>query len=464
MSFPDLVFSTAPDPRIRRRRDPAGAAAARSRRLPRAGGLARAARSALPRPASPAQRRRSSASTRPRARTLPLAVVGTGADPDAAALRDAVGTGIRTLTGFSTVARRRAVADDARCGARPRRARPSAATASTATSPRRRSPARRASSCTVRREPAPEELAAVTAAADAVALVKDLVSIPAEWLGPADFAERAVASVADLPVTVEVLDEAALRDARLRRHPRRRPGIRPAAAPRSARLRARGRRRATSRSSARASRSTPAACRSSRPASMVGMKYDMCGAATALAVLRAVATLGAAGPGHRVAVHRRQHALRSRDAARGCAAHARRHDRRGAQHRCRGPARARRRPRRGEPGAPGRDRRRRHADRRDHDRAGHPPRRRHGRRRRGRRVPRRRGRDRRARLAASAPGAHGRRARLPHRRPAEREDRRPRRRVAVRRAVPAPLRRPHVATRPTRRASPGCTWTSPASA
>ena len=52
------------------------------------------------------------------------------------------------------------------------------------------------SSCTAQRDPADEELAAVSAAADAVALVKDLVSIPAEWLGPADFAERAVESVA----------------------------------------------------------------------------------------------------------------------------------------------------------------------------------------------------------------------------------------------------------------------------
>ncbi len=39
----------------------------------------------------------------PQSTSLPLAVVGTGADPDAAAVRDAVGAGIRTLTGFPVV-------------------------------------------------------------------------------------------------------------------------------------------------------------------------------------------------------------------------------------------------------------------------------------------------------------------------------------------------------------------------
>ena len=40
----------------------------------------------------------------PEVSALPLAVVGTGATPDAAALRDAAGTAIRTLTGFPHVA------------------------------------------------------------------------------------------------------------------------------------------------------------------------------------------------------------------------------------------------------------------------------------------------------------------------------------------------------------------------
>jgi leucyl aminopeptidase len=45
---------------------------------------------------------------------------------------------------------------------------------------------------------------------DAVALIKDLVSIPAEDLGPADLAARAVGEAEGLPVSVEVLDEHAL--------------------------------------------------------------------------------------------------------------------------------------------------------------------------------------------------------------------------------------------------------------
>ncbi len=138
----------------------------------------------------------------------------------------------------------------------------------------------------------PDRLAAVTATAAAVALVKDLVSTPAEWLGPADFAAQATASVADLPVTVEVLDEAALlaggyggilgvgqgsdRPPRLVRLE-----YAPADATRHVALVGKGITFDTGGLSLK-----PAA-------SMVGMKYDMCGAATALAVLRAVATIGA---------------------------------------------------------------------------------------------------------------------------------------------------------------------------
>ena len=108
MSFPDLVFSTAPVresdadaillalPPLDRDDAPALEDWPGLREALLGDRLHRRAR------------RRSSASTRPRARQLPLAVVGTGADPDAAAVRDAVGAGIRLLTGFATVARRRA--------------------------------------------------------------------------------------------------------------------------------------------------------------------------------------------------------------------------------------------------------------------------------------------------------------------------------------------------------------------
>ena len=226
----------------------------------------------------------------PESTQLPLAVVGTGADPDAAAVRDAVGTGIRLLTGFSTVGIA-VVSDDATLW----RAAAEGATLGGyrfdgyKTEP----PKPRASRVIVHgaAEPAPEELAAVAAAADAVALVKDLVSIPAEWLGPAEFAERAVASVADLPVTVEVLDESALRDAGYGgilgvgqgsdRPPRLvRLDYAPADSTRHVALVGKG-------------ITFDTGGLSLKPAgSMVGMKYDMCGAATALAVLRAVAALG----------------------------------------------------------------------------------------------------------------------------------------------------------------------------
>ncbi len=139
-------------------------------------------------------------------------------------------------------------------------------------------------------EPDPAEITAISAAADAVALVKDLVSIPAEWLGPADFAERAAASVKGLPVTVEVLDENALRDGGYGgilgvgqgsdRPPRLvRLDYAPDGASRHVALVGKG-------------ITFDTGGLSLKPAnSMVGMKYDMCGAATALSVLRAVATL-----------------------------------------------------------------------------------------------------------------------------------------------------------------------------
>src|SRR5690606_23619307 len=135
-------------------------------------------------------------------------------------------------------------------------------------------------------EPAePGDLAAITAAAEAVALVKDLVSTPAEWLSPADFAPRAAAAVAALPVFVEILDEAALRDGGYGgilgvgkgsdRPPRLvRLDYAPEGADRHIALVGKGITFDTGGLSLK-----PAA-------SMVGMKYDMCGAATALAVLR----------------------------------------------------------------------------------------------------------------------------------------------------------------------------------
>lgn len=227
----------------------------------------------------------------PESTTLPLAVVGTGAAPDAGALRDAVGSAVRTLTGFATIAVAAPFADAGLW----------TAVAEGATlggyrfdGYKSEAPKARASRVVVHGS-APEDagtLASIIAAADAVALVKDLVSIPAEWLGPADFADRATASVEGLPVSVEVLDEDALREGGYGgilgvgqgsdRPPRLvRLEYAPEGATRHVALVGKGITFDTGGLSLK-----PAA-------SMVGMKYDMCGAATSLAVLRAVATIGA---------------------------------------------------------------------------------------------------------------------------------------------------------------------------
>jgi leucyl aminopeptidase len=227
----------------------------------------------------------------PESTSLPLAVVGTGADPDAAALRDAIGAAIRTLTGFSTVAVAAPLADEAHW---PAIAEGAALGGYRFDGYKSDAPKARAARVVVHGSaPADaDRLDAVTATASAVALVKDLVSTPAEWLGPADFAAQATASVEDLPVTVEILDEAALLEGGYGgilgvgqgsdRPPRLvRLEYSPAGATRHVALVGKGITFDTGGLSLK-----PAA-------SMVGMKYDMCGAATALAVLRAVASIGA---------------------------------------------------------------------------------------------------------------------------------------------------------------------------
>ena len=126
-------------------------------------------------------------------------------------IRDAVGTGIRTLTGFETVAVGVLGDVDAasltrrRAGRGPRRLRVRGIQERRSEEARL---ARRAARRCCRRTPSRPRRRTPTP----VALVKDLVAIPAEWLGPDDFARRAVESVADLPVDVQVFDEAALAD------------------------------------------------------------------------------------------------------------------------------------------------------------------------------------------------------------------------------------------------------------
>ncbi|MFF0910592.1 leucyl aminopeptidase [Microbacterium enclense] len=219
--------------------------------------------------------------------STPVAVAGAGASPDAAALRDAVGTGLRLLTGFSHVAVQslvdapwRPVAEGAALGGY------------RFAGYKADGPKQRAERVTVHTGEAPSEadVAAVAAVSGAVALVKDLVTTPAEWLGPADFAAAATEAVAGLPVEVEVLDEAALRDGGYGgilgvgqgsdRPPRMvRLDYAPAGAERHVALVGKGITFDTGGLSLK-----PAA-------SMVGMKYDMCGAATVLAVVKAAAEM-----------------------------------------------------------------------------------------------------------------------------------------------------------------------------
>jgi len=218
----------------------------------------------------------------------PVAVAGAGTAPDAAALRDAAGTGLRQLTGFAHVAVQslteaswRPIAEGAALGGYRFAGYKKKDAAKT-----------RAERVTVHTADAPsdEDVAAVAAVAGAVALVKDLVTTPAEWLGPADFAAAAVDAVDGLPVEVEVLDEDALREGGYGgilgvgqgsdRPPRLvRLDYRPAGAERHVALVGKGITFDTGGLSLK-----PAA-------SMVGMKYDMCGAATVLAVLRAAAQM-----------------------------------------------------------------------------------------------------------------------------------------------------------------------------
>ncbi len=225
----------------------------------------------------------------PEVTTLPLAVVGTGAEPDADAIRDAVGAAVRTLTGFDAVALALPFASHHITAA----AEGAALGGYRFDGYKTEGPKRRADRVILHgtEDPDAVDLTPARAAAAAVALVKDLVSIPAEWLGPADLAERAAEAVADLPVEVTAWDEAALREGGFGgilgvgqgsdRPPRLvRLDYAPENAVRHIALVGKGITFDTGGLSLK-----PAAA-------MVGMKYDMCGAATVLAVVRAVATLG----------------------------------------------------------------------------------------------------------------------------------------------------------------------------
>ncbi|WP_426325782.1 leucyl aminopeptidase [Microbacterium sp. E-13] len=227
----------------------------------------------------------------PEATSLPLAVVGTGPASAAASLRDAVGAAIRALTGFATIAVAAPTADPALWTAV---AEGAALGGYRFDGYKTEAPKPRASRVVVHGTADPDEAALklVVETAASVALVKDLVHIPAEWLGPADVAERAAEAVSGLPVAVEVLDEQALREQGFGgilgvgqgsdRPPRVvRLEYAPEGASRHVALVGKGITFDTGGLSLK-----PAA-------SMVGMKYDMAGAATVLAVLRAAASVSA---------------------------------------------------------------------------------------------------------------------------------------------------------------------------
>ncbi|MGM7696765.1 leucyl aminopeptidase [Microbacterium sp. A84] len=220
--------------------------------------------------------------------TLPFAVVGTGSTVNAASVRDASGAALRTLTGFENVALglagpldefAAAAAEGAAFGGyrfEGYRAKPGKSRATTV--------AVHSSTIT------DDDVSRARILGEALALVKDLVSVPAEWQSPADLAQSAVDAVAGLDVTVEVLDEKALaaqgyggvlgvaqgsdRPARVVRLE-----YSPADSTRHIALVGKGITFDTGGLSLK-----PAA-------SMVGMKFDMAGSATVLASIRAIAEL-----------------------------------------------------------------------------------------------------------------------------------------------------------------------------
>ncbi|MDJ1115410.1 leucyl aminopeptidase [Microbacterium dauci] len=223
----------------------------------------------------------------PESTALPLFVFGTGATPTATSLRDAVGAAVRTTTGFATIAIAAPANDELW-----RAAAEGAVLGGYRFAGYKKTDAakQRATAVVVHTaaEVADADRAAVDALGGAVALVKDLVNVPAEWMGPADLADRAVAETADLPIEVEVLDEVELAAQGFGgilgvgqgsdRPPRFvRLTYAPAGAATHVAVVGKGITFDTGGLSLKP------------PASMVGMKYDMAGAATALAVVKAAA-------------------------------------------------------------------------------------------------------------------------------------------------------------------------------
>lgn len=212
----------------------------------------------------------------------PLAVVGLGDRTDATGVRENVGAGVRSLTGFAHVDVHVFGADE---GTENAIAEGAALGAYVFDSYKKAGKTERATTITLH---VAADVAAAVSTATSVALVKDLAATPAEWLSPAQLADAAVAAVDGLPVEVTVWDDERLaaegfggilgvgqgsdRPSRLVRL-----DYNPAGAARHIALVGKGITFDTGGLSLK-----PAA-------SMIGMKDDMIGAATVAAVVRAAA-------------------------------------------------------------------------------------------------------------------------------------------------------------------------------
>lgn len=225
----------------------------------------------------------------PQSIAVPLIVVGTGAAADAGALRDAVGAAVRATTGFATLA---VAAPAAPADSWSVLAEGAAFGGYRFAGYKSAAGPERVSRIIVHADAsaADADLSRVQALATAAALVKDLVNIPAEWLGPQDLADRAVEALAGLSVDVEVYDEQRLTAEGFGgilgvgqgsdRPPRLiRLDYAPTGATRHIALVGKGITFDTGGLSLKP------------PTGMVGMKYDMCGAATVLGVVHAAAAL-----------------------------------------------------------------------------------------------------------------------------------------------------------------------------
>ncbi|MTE24101.1 leucyl aminopeptidase [Microbacterium sp. ZXX196] len=225
---------------------------------------------------------------------LPLAVVGLGADPTADTVRESIGAGVRQLTGFATIAVAVAaeVPDAWRAAAEGGVLGGYAFDGYKNVSDEAANRTRRATRIIVH---APEsvtddDLAAARVSGEAVALVKDLVSTPADRQSPEQLADTAAVVTAELPIQATVWDEKALAEGGFGgilgvgqgsdRPPRLvRLDYAPQGATRHVALVGKGITFDTGGLSLK-----PAA-------SMVGMQEDMTGAAEVLAVVRAAAQL-----------------------------------------------------------------------------------------------------------------------------------------------------------------------------